>query len=68
MKKKTLGVPTLQLWEDLGYTPAQVERFRTMLLDEAMLRMLAEPAAPVPVAAPVAVPAPSPMPADVPVA
>ena len=46
MKKKTLGVPTLQLWEDLGYTPQQTARFRTMLLDEAMLRMLAEPADP----------------------
>ncbi len=43
MKKKTLGVPTLQLWEDLGYTPATIERFRTMLLDEALLRVVAEP-------------------------
>ncbi len=44
MKKKTLGVPTLQLWEDLGYTPQQIARFKTMLLDEAMLRLMNEPA------------------------
>ncbi len=53
MKKKTLGVPTLQLWEDLGYTIEQIGRFKAMLLDEAMLRMLAEPtvAEPAPVLA-----------------
>ena len=45
LKKKALDVPTAQLWEDLGYTPQQVERFRGMLLDEALQRMLAGPPA-----------------------
>lgn len=27
LKKKALGVPMLQLWEDAGYSPQQVERF-----------------------------------------
>lgn len=44
LKKKSLGVPTQQLWEDLGYTPEQIRRFRTMLLDEALLRIAATPA------------------------
>lgn len=46
MKKKALDVPTQQLWEDLGYTPQQIERFRGMVLDEALQRMLAGPAVP----------------------
>lgn len=31
MKKQALQVPTLQLWEDLGYTPAQIVRFQEMV-------------------------------------
>ena len=55
MKKKSLGVPTAQLWEDLGYTPQQIERFRSMLLDEALNQLLSNTAAPTPSAAPVPV-------------
>lgn len=45
MKKKALNVPTQQLWEDLGYTPQQIARFRGMMLDEALQRLLADPTA-----------------------
>lgn len=45
LKKKALGVPTRQIWEDLGYTPQQIARFQQMLLDEALLRLAADPAA-----------------------
>lgn len=51
MKKKALGVPVQQLWEDLGYSPQQIGRFREMLLDEALQRLLADPTA-LPVPAP----------------
>jgi hypothetical protein len=37
LKKQALGVPQRQLWEDLGYTPEQIERFEAMRLDEALL-------------------------------
>lgn len=30
LKKQALGVPQVQLWEDLGYSPAQIERFLTL--------------------------------------
>jgi hypothetical protein len=30
LKKKALNVPDEQLWEDAGYTPVQIERFREM--------------------------------------
>lgn len=43
MKRKALGVPTQQLWEDLGYTPTQIARFKSMLLDEALAQLLATP-------------------------
>lgn len=29
-KKASLGIPVQQVWEDLGYSPSQIERFRTM--------------------------------------
>lgn len=61
MKKKTLGVPTAQLWEDLGYSPQQIERFRSMLLDEALNQLIAQPATSTP-------PSPSPAPEPSPVA
>lgn len=50
VKKLALGVPKQQLWEDAGYTPEQIARFPSMLLEEALNRLLAgEPvAAPVP--------------------
>lgn len=43
-----LQVPLQQLWQDAGYTPAQIGRFQTMLLDEALNRLLLEPTAPAP--------------------
>jgi hypothetical protein len=36
-KKMSLGVPVQQLWEDAGYSPQQIQRFRGMLLEWAML-------------------------------
>lgn len=42
MKLSSLGVPQRQLWEDAGYTPAQIERFEALkaqeLLDGQMRR------------------------------
>jgi hypothetical protein len=35
MKRRALGVPLQQCWEDLGYTPAQIQRFKEMLTEEA---------------------------------
>lgn len=41
-----LNVPLEQLWADAGYTPQQIGRFRTMLLEEALNRALtAQPGA-----------------------
>lgn len=37
MKKKALDVPRKQLWEDLGYSPTQIERFEKMLADDRAL-------------------------------
>ena len=37
MKKMALGVPVQQLWEDLGYSPQQIERFKEMLDEEKRL-------------------------------
>lgn len=39
-KKRSLGVPLRQLWEDAGYSPQQISRFREMLREEAELRGL----------------------------
>ncbi len=33
VKKMSIGVPQQQLWEDAGYTPQQIERFKTMLIE-----------------------------------
>lgn len=38
LKKRSLGVPLAQLWEDAGYTQAQIGRFRGLLIDEARAR------------------------------
>ena len=46
LKKKALDVPIQQLWEDLGYSPQQIERFRGMLAESAFLNALAVPPAP----------------------
>ena len=36
LKKQSLGIPKEQLWEDLGYTPQQIERFKEMQSEEAL--------------------------------
>lgn len=46
LKKQALGVPKQQLWEDLGYTPAQIARFEAMLAEDALFAPVPdEPAA-----------------------
>lgn len=45
LKLRTLGVPMQQLWEDAGYSPAQIERFEQLRRDELMLTSQAEAAA-----------------------
>jgi hypothetical protein len=47
VKKMALGVPKEQLWADAGYSPQQIERFKSMLLEESLNAGLFEPAAPV---------------------
>ena len=37
VKLSTIGVPQEQLWEDRGYTPQQIERFKVMREEEARL-------------------------------
>ena len=34
VKKMAIGVPKEQLWEDAGYSPQQINRFKSMLLEE----------------------------------
>lgn len=60
LKKMSLGVPLQQLWEDAGYTPLQITRFRQMAVEEALNRALAgvDPLAP-PTPAPPAPPPPN---------
>jgi len=41
VKKLSIGVPMPQLWEDAGYTPEQIARFKTMMLEEALNRAVA---------------------------
>jgi hypothetical protein len=36
LKKKAIGVPTEQLWEDAGYSPQQIQRFKDQLAEEAL--------------------------------
>lgn len=40
MKKMSLGVPQQMLWEELGYSPQQIERMRDMQRAQAMDQML----------------------------
>jgi hypothetical protein len=37
LKKQALGVPQEQLWEDLGYSPQQIARFKAMRATDALL-------------------------------
>jgi hypothetical protein len=36
VKRKDLGVPLEQLWEDAGYSPQQIQRFKTMRAEEEL--------------------------------
>jgi hypothetical protein len=36
LKLRSLGVPLKQLWEDAGYSPAQIQRFEVLAADEAL--------------------------------
>lgn len=42
VKKLALGVPKEQLWSDAGYSPQQVQRFKTMLLEEGLVQGLGD--------------------------
>lgn len=46
LKKAALGVPVQQLWEDLGYSPGQIERFKEMAAEEQRLGLRARVSAP----------------------
>lgn len=41
-KLRALEVPVQQLWEDAGYSPQQIARFRTMNAEDLLSRALAE--------------------------
>jgi hypothetical protein len=45
VKKRALGVPLQQLWEDAGYSPQQIARFMQMLQEEAALGFIPDPIA-----------------------
>ncbi len=36
LKKQAIGVPAQQLWEDMGYSPVQIERMRAMRRQSAL--------------------------------
>ena len=36
VKKLAIGVPKEQLWADAGYSPQQIGRFKTMLVEEGL--------------------------------
>lgn len=42
VKKLSIYVPIQQLWTDAGYTPPQQDRFKEMLLEEALIRAAAQ--------------------------
>lgn len=44
-KKLALGIPPQQLWEDLGYTPTQIDRMRAMIRQAAIEGALIDPLA-----------------------
>lgn len=47
VKLGSIGVPHEQLWEDAGYSPNQIDRFKTIAAEEALLAPDLLPAAPV---------------------
>lgn len=61
VKKLSIGVPMEQLWEDAGYSPEQIKRFKRMLEEQAQLAGEIEPPDPA------EEPPPEPDPADLPV-
>ena len=52
LKKKALGVPQAALWEELGYSPSQIARFRELQAEQAALLGLTAPVADNPELAP----------------
>jgi hypothetical protein len=46
VKKMAIGVPKEQLWADAGYSPQQISRFKTMLLEEGVRDDIFGPVAP----------------------
>lgn len=43
LKLSALGVPQQQLWEDAGYSPQQIARFRTMSAEDSLRVLLTHP-------------------------
>lgn len=43
LKLSALGVPQQQLWEDAGYSPQQIARFRTMAAEDSLRVLLTQP-------------------------
>lgn len=43
LKLSALGVPQQQLWEDAGYSPQQIARFRTMSAEDSLRVLLTQP-------------------------
>jgi hypothetical protein len=46
LKKMAMGVPVRQLWEDAGYSQAQINRFRELLVEQAADPLTRQPADP----------------------
>jgi hypothetical protein len=44
VKLRSLDVPVVQLWEDAGYSPQQIARFKSMRAEDALLAGLNAPA------------------------
>lgn len=45
MKKLTLGIPPQQIWEDIGYSPQEIDRMRAMIRQAALEGALIDPLA-----------------------
>lgn len=39
VKKMSLGIPLQQLWEDAGYSPQKIRRFKRLLLEQAVMQL-----------------------------
>lgn len=42
-KKSSIGVPNEQLWEDAGYSPQQIQRFKQMAMQQQILQNMLAP-------------------------